>query len=340
MRQYIFGFDEAHPRECAIRLRLDGVDGVVLSHASPDVEEALDREGIELSLCYQAYALPSDADASSLAVDVNGRARRWFGSGCPNDLDNARRRLDAALEHARRTQTARRLIVDGARFASFASPEGADAFFTCFCPRCQADMKRRGFNPDALLHAAKTAGVKDDAEDFVALLRWREAVIQDYFAAFADAVHALPGSVKAGAFVFAPSLAGFVGQTARTWRNIDWVAPMLYRAWTEPEGPACLNHEHANAARMLGDALGAIALASGIPHAKDCRDADAILREGFSPERVAQEVAWAREFLNGAPAELAPILQIRDNDRNRSAELARRAGADQIGWFAYALASS
>ncbi|MBE5807220.1 MAG: hypothetical protein E7317_02645 [Clostridiales bacterium] len=356
MHQFIFGFDAADPRGCAKKLRARGIDGVVLGSASPDVEEALAAEGIELSLFFQAYALPHDAGEDMLARDIDGAPRAWFSSGCPNDRDNAQRNLDAALKRMRATPTARRLIVDGARFASFASPEGTDAFYTCFCPKCISAMRGYGRNPDRLIAAAralKQGGYRHELDD---LWTFRQEIVEDYFQEFAEAVHGLPGHIEAGAFVFAPSLSGFVGQSMDAQCALDWVSPMLYRAWPEAEGPACLNHELAGAFGIFGrEGLETACAIEDMLFEPDARTPDEIRAQGYPPERIGREVAWARQYLedigdlltvseglfesdDGDDARiptLAPILQLKDPLRDHVAKLALENGADQIGWFAY-----
>lgn len=164
--------------------------------------------------------------------------------------------------------------------------------------------------------------------------RFRAACVGEYMARFAERVHALPGRPLAGAFVFAPSLAGFVGQTARACAALDAVSPMLYRAYPHEDGPACLGHEWAAALEMFEPAvLARLAELSGgawIPG----ESAMHLRSHGFPPEHVGQEVKLARARMRAGQL-LAPILQIEDGRLADSADAALGAGADGCGYFMY-----
>jgi hypothetical protein len=337
MKKYIFGFDADHPENCARRLRAQGMDAVVLGDADERTEDALANAGLELYLCYGAYGLKSNAPAT--AQTATGKPVRWFSSGCPNDGKAAGRNMDAMLKTARRLKTLRGIFVDGARFASFASTEGRDVFFTCFCPKCMKKMTDRGLDAKAVrASAARFMATKKiferDRENLTAWMDFRAACVQDYFERFAKSVHALRGDLLAGAFVFAPSLGRFVGQTAEACRPLDAVAPMLYRAYPHEDGPACLGHEWAGLKALLGESAEefvnltapGIAVPAGTP--------ESLLTEGFTPERVAEEVALAKKSL--APSQqLWPILQIEDAALTETTRLALESGADAAGYFMF-----
>ena len=343
MRRFIYGFDCEHPRECADALFARGIDAVVTGNIDPKSAEALAKAGLELYLCFGALGLRPEDGSSTLAQDIEGHGARWFGSGCPNDAALRARRLEAALESLRRTPTARGLFVDGARFASFASPEGSDRFFTCFCPRCMAEMRAQGIEPEAVRQSVRRLSVgQAGPEDMPRLRDWlsfRAASVRAYMRAFADAVHRVPGGKLAGGFVFAPSLAGFVGQTPDAWASLDIVSPMLYRNYPHADGPACLGHEGSAALGLCGEqALKMLdqcaSEVSGLPSLLPAAHAHDLVKEGFPPDRIGLELEALRGKL-GSGQRLMPILQIEDPLLAETERLAQLAGADGTGFFAY-----
>lgn len=336
MKRFLFGFDEGQPERCARQLRDRGVDAVIVGGADERARAALAENGLELHLSYGAHGLSADFDRQEhWAVHASGGVARWFHSGCPNDEALAGARLNAALERACRTPGVRGVWVDGARFASFASAEGTEGFFSCFCPRCIRKMEALGIDAERVRSAALRLSAERRISDEAAIADWfrfRAACVAEFMTRFAERVHALPGRPLAGAFVFAPSLAGFVGQTARACAALDAVSPMLYRAYPHEDGPACLGHEWAAAReRFEPQVLAQLSeLAGGqwIP-------ADGVERlrtRGFSPEHVGREVSAARAQLRRGQT-LMPILQIEDERLADSVNAALRAGADGCGYF-------
>ncbi len=344
MKHFMFGFDDKHPEVCAAKLKAQGIDAVVLGNADAHTEKALAENGIELYLCYGAHGLGEDFAAEEhLARDPFSRPTRWFGSGCPNDAEIVDARLNAVLEKAKKLPTLKGIFVDGARFASFASVEGAESFFSCFCPRCMAKMEMMGFDAENIRAAVgrlmETRRVAD--ADRLFLQSWfafREACVKEYMEKFAAAVHALPGGLLAGAFVFAPSLGAYVGQTESACAPLDVVSHMIYRAYPHADGPACLGHEWARALELFGYAQ-MHALAECACHEKAGmvpeKTPEELLVHGFAPDRIGAEVAAVSRALNGR---LAPILQIEDDLLQASADSALAAGAEGVGYFAYSLA--
>lgn len=338
MKNFVFGMDTQHPAECARQLREHGFDAVVMGGASPEVAAALEAEEIELYLSYGAYGVPKDSP--DLAQDAFGYSRRWFNSGCPNDLTNAQRHLDAVLEKAAKLPTVRGILVDGARFASFASVEGIESFFTCFCPHCMQAMKKMGLDAEAIRETVgrlmRTRKAEDrDAQMLQQWLLFREKTVQQYMDTFAQRVHALRSHLLAGAFIFAPSLGAFVGQTAKACRSLDVVSHMLYRDFHQEFGVACLGHEWAALNEGFGQETDALIRAAA-PESpffvhKTPRD---LLESGLEPEWVGREVAYGRQTC--LPKQLLwPIIQIDDDRIHETARQARINGADGIGLFAY-----
>ena len=340
MKRFLFGMDAERPEACARLLRRKGIDAVVLGDADERTRAALAENGLELYLCYGAHGLGEDfADPVHLARDGQGREARWFSSGCPNDAALARARMDSALERASAIPEVRGILVDGARFASFASVESPAGFFSCFCPRCMERMEALGLDAGRVRDAVRCLSVERRISDEAAIADWfsfRATCVGAYFEDFSGRVHGLPGRPEAGAFVFAPSLSGFVGQTARACVPLDLVSLMLYRAYPHADGPASLGHEWAAARRLFEPAvLQRLAELSGadaglVPQ----QDSDALLTAGFAPERIGEEIAAAKMGLRAGQA-LLPILQIEDRQIMRSVCSALEAGADGFGYFMY-----
>lgn len=346
MKRFIYGFDGKQPWTCAEALRANGIDAVVTGSADRESADAIAASGLELYLCFGALRLRQGDEDTSLARDTEGRDVRWFGSGCPNDPEIRKKRLEAALETLLNTPSARGLFEDGARFASFASGEGAETFFTCFCPRCMETMRERGLDPDAIrLSVRRLSRRQAGPEDFPRLREWfffRAETVRLYMAEFAEAVHSLPGQRLAGGFVFAPSLSGFVGQTPEAWQPLDIVSPMLYRHYPHPDGPACLDHEWGGAMELCGipvlKELNAIASeVSGLRSLFPAEKSSHLREEGFPPERIGAELTSLRGKLRSGQL-LMPILQIDDPRLSETERCAASSGADGTGFFAYGLA--
>lgn len=251
MKRFLFGFDAENPAVCAAALRRNGFDAVAVGSADKETAAALQREGLALYLCFGAFSLGQSASAP---LDAQGRPAPWFHSGCPNDEELYESRMSAALDRLKDTPTARGIFVDGARFASFASAEGPEAFFTCFCPRCMERMRSLGLDAERI-RAAVAALMESrrvgDAEGIRDWFVFRRTCVKAYMERFASRVHAMPGGREACGFVFAPSLAPFVGQKEAC-AALDVISPMLYRHYPHPVGPACLGHEWAAAKGMFG----------------------------------------------------------------------------------------
>ncbi len=337
MKNFVFGMDANHPADSARLIRERGYDAVVLGGASPEAADALEKEGLELYLCFGAYGVPKDSD--HLTEDAFHAPRRWFNSGCPNDPDNAEKHLNAVLEKAAALPSVRGILVDGARFASFASVEGIESFFTCFCPRCMQAMTEMNLNAEAI---RETVGrlMRNRApqpQDEWLLRQWlsfREKTVQDYMDRFAARVHELRSDLAAGAFIFAPSLGVFVGQTPAACRSLDVVSHMLYRDYHQEYGVACLGHEWAALRKAFGGNTRAFLDACGAdPVLRTEKTPDELRHSGFDPEWVGLEIAQARKTYPSQ--QLWPIIQLDDELVHETAHCSRKNGADAVGLFAY-----
>lgn len=334
--RYVFGFDKSDPVNCARALKSRGITAVVTDISGSSLAEVLIQEELDVYLCYVAHHLNSHE--TQPCQDVSGHARIWFGSGCTNDEALAQYHLNAVLQAIR--PGIKGVLVDGARFASFASPEGRDAFLTGFCPRCLHRMDEMGLDIAAIQNAVLS--LKDpsrpiDAEGFQAFLTFRSQCVQSYMDHFAQTIHAVSPPLKAGAFIFDPFLAPFVGQTMAACESLDIIAPMIYRRYPHDQGPACLNHEWAQLHHLMGERIGQYLALAGVddaPPTATGRTADEILKSGFEPEQVFRSVEKARALIR--PHQLLwPILQLEDTSVKTCTDHAFAAGADAVGYFAY-----
>lgn len=336
MKTFLFGFDIEHPRDCAAHLKSRGIDAVVVGAPTRETQEALAAQGIDLYLSCGAYSVK--AGERPLAQDAHGAQRLWFHSGCPNDHINASARMEAALERARTFESVKGILVDGARFASFASVEGIEPFFTCFCPNCMQAMKADGLDAEGIRQAVSRLAVQRTVNPADAgLIRdwfsFRERTVQRYMDRFASAVHSVRGGLLAGAFIFAPSLGAFVGQTAQACRSLDIVSHMLYRAYPHKDGVACLGHEWAALIRAFGAGTSGLIQAANAPFEVDSTP-EALLSGGFEPGWIGREVALARQSC-GSEQLLWPIVQIEDDRLDEAVHHALHNGADAAGYFSY-----
>lgn len=336
MKRYMFGLDPRNFLGSAKKLRSLGYDAVVLSAGNADAFRAAQDAGLETWLCFGAHAMGDFSQAEYGAKDAQGADAPWFGSACPNARDVNDYNLDAALAFAVKIHGLTGIFVDGARFASFASEEGARSFFGCFCDRCMEMM------PDAQAARSGIAQLMDylDGADGdipairVAMETWfdfRAACVKTYMKSFSARAHA--AGLKAGAFVFAPSLWYYVGQRPDALTSLDVASPMLYRAYPHASGTACLSHEWAAFHALLSHAQRpADEVASMLFDISFLSDDP---MSGFSPEHVGFETKAARAQLPPSVL-LAPIVQTEDVQLSETVSAVMNAGADACGEFLYA----
>ena len=341
MRHFIYGYDKKNPCACARDLKQRGITAVVDGSFSEEAVKAFQDEQIELYLCFGAHSLgEKKGDTARYAQSPAGEGKIWFSSACPLDAEIAGAHLEKALAAARSIPSLKGIFVDGARFASFASPEGFDAFFTCFCPRCMQKMQEIGLNGEGIRDAvARLAKNERLAEKDLPLLgdwlRFREETVKAYMDYFTRLVHEKWPHLKTGAFIFAPSLARFVGQTMNACQSLDIISPMLYRAYPFAEGPACLNHEWAAFYDLLGKNAPAFRRAFSplsLPEGRE--NSDLLLQNGFTPAEIGRETAMAKAHLFPHQI-LSPIIQQLDPLQQETAREVLNARADGVGYFAY-----
>ena len=341
MKHFFFGYDREHPAACARDLKARGIDAVVGGGFSQEAARAFREAGIDFYLCYGAHSLKAGESRGRLALNFQGEEKRWFGSGCPNDTSSNREKIQRVLEEAEKITGLKGIFVDGARFASFASAEGPDAFFTCFCPACMEKMQELGMDGEKIraavdrLHQEKSF----PEEEITYLAQWfsfREMCVKEYMEAFSKSVHERNPRWQAGAFIFAPSLGYFVGQTPAACASLDLLSPMLYRSYPHAHGPACLNHEWAGFYGLLGRNASILRGLSPVHlHGEKEREAvQCILEQGFEPDAVALETRAAVKYAS-ARQFIAPIIQSEDDCLEETAQKTLAAGAQGVGYFAY-----
>lgn len=329
MKKYMFGLG-ADAAASAKLLKDMGYDAVALSQGNASAFAAARDAGLETYLCYGAHSLGDFPQKTHGARDCFGNEAKWFGSGCPNSVELRDARLHAALEFAAGVEGLKGVLVDGARFASFASEEGVNAFFGCFCDKCMLKMGgseiREGVR--ALYHYLRGAdGDMNELRRAVsAWLDFKEACVREYMDIFAASTRDL--GLLSGAFVFAPSLSRFVGQTPEACAPLDIVAPMLYRDYPHEIGTACLGHEWAAFKELLSRAKNPPDEIAERIFGVKLPEAD------FTPEYVGRETAIARKSLR-ANQILAPIVQTEDDLLDTTFDCAMRAGADGCGEFMF-----
>lgn len=337
MKKYIYGTDTADPAAAAVKLKNHGYDSIILSAGDPDIFKACADAGLEAYLCFGAHTIGGFDKEKYTAVSAVNEPAPWFGSACPNAAEVSAHNQDAAFEFADSTPEIKGIFVDGARFASFASNEGIDSFFSCFCPRCMEKLDSLGYN--ALTLKAGISVVKSYLEGGkgeirlmrAALESWfsfRSACVKEYMELFA--MRAKMAGLRSGAFVFAPSLWWYVGQTPDALSSLDIVAPMLYRDYPHESGPATLNHEWKAFYQLCSHTGNA-------PETVLAQLFDTKVPENdgfaFPPEHVGFETEAARAMLNGKF--LAPIIQTEDTLLDEVTDRCFSAGADAVGEFMY-----
>lgn len=312
--RFMFGIDKEQPMRAARALMALGFDAAVLSPDARLIDGCLEA-GLKAYACVGAFGM---AHGGAPAKDIWDEDAVWFGSGCPYDEE----RFKNSIENAARAACiagVSGVFVDGARFASPASPEGDSAFFTCFCPRCLQKAEGAGIDLRRVKADLRKFARGGRWPNIAAWLEYRQLIVGEYMRAFIKAVK----PKQACAFVFPHTLSSLVGQTAPALKGLDIVSPMLYRRYPEAQGPACLNHEYAALERVTrGNALALTGVDAG----------ENILREGFPPSHVARETL---EAVKNGEDNIMPILQLNDEQALACERQALAAGAKGAGYFAY-----
>jgi hypothetical protein len=340
MKQFMFGLDASDPSGSARKLAARGYDAVVLSVGDAHAVQAAKAAGLAPWLCFGAHTMGDFAQADVGAKNARGADAPWFGSACPNARAVGERNMDAAFAFAEKCDCLTGIYVDGARFASFASEEGASSFFGCFCDRCMEKMTALGIDAQATRDGvAALMDFLDGGDGDIPMIRaamenwfdFRAACVRSYMDSFSARAHA--AGLKAGAFVFAPTLWYYVGQRPDALTSLDVVSPMLYRAYPHEAGTACLSHEWAAFHELLSHAQRpADEVASMLFDISFMTDEP---MRGFSPAHVGLETMAARAQLPKSVS-LAPIVQTEDARLDETEDAVFKGGADACGEFMYA----
>lgn len=340
MNRFMFGIDPTAPAASARRLAEMGYDGVVLSASdAPETYAAASDAGLEIWMCYGAHSISDYSQSQHGAVDAKGAPAPWFGSACPNDAVVYENNMNFAIEKAKNIPGLTGIIVDGARFASFASAEGVGSFFGCFCPRCMDKMREMGYDAEAMRNGISRLmdyinggdgdipSMRDSIENW---FNFRAACVKDYMDNFVERAHMC--GLKAGAFVFASSLCWFVGQRPETCGKLDMVSPMLYRAYPHAQGTACLSHEWAAFRELLSHGSRPASELASLLFDMPLMSEDPMA--GFPVEHIGFEVSAARAMIDRG-IRLMPIIQTEDDELEAVYDAVMNSGADGCGEFMY-----
>lgn len=314
------------------------------------VAEGIDAEplrgaGISVRACVSAFAL----DAPPL-VSVTGKS---FAYGvCPLS-EEARRPIYDKMRALSQTRGFDGVMLDHTRYPSLIHEDGPEAYFTCFCEICRAEMAASGLDVDAVARAVAwwrslflTEGLEPEPFALQAHMphlrawaRFRTEKITRYAGSLA-AAYREKGTGSIGAYVFAPSLAPLVAQSYAGLAPVfDEVSPMLYHRYPKAFGPACLDKELAvllkgyegRSARGQSVIAQTWQVFSGTSY-RGFGEADAIAHEGVG-EGVLREELRAAKARCGKTA-FRPILLAGAGAKARLA-LAEEAGASAAELFCY-----
>ena len=351
---WMHGLPGEHPEEHARFLADQGVRYVVTG-ADPAAIHAARSAGLKVYLCSGAFGKGNRPD-DLLSVDVNGDRQIWFGSTCPNRPEVREANLRSIAEMAA-IEGIEGIFIDGCRFASPAS--GLEPFFTCFCPVCEEKATRLGFDfprmkadvtvlyrmivtgeaaapwaqaarsPSSLLpFLVNHPGVND-------WLRFREVCTTEHLINMKNTIKRTNPALRFAIYIFTPALSALVGQNYAVLRDhLDLFAPMIYRNFPPPDGPACLNRELFDIAGWFEGSDEALVMSAlsrffGLP-----LTTRAEVGRGLPPESVGTEVARARTLL-GPDKDLVPILYLDDDRIEASMRTALENGADGLSFFVY-----
>ena len=333
------------PKDGAKHLKELGFSAVV---GSTDAAEAVIAEGMDFYLCSGAYRGPDFKGSEWLAEDMWGRKQEWFSSTCPTRSEVRSYNLEQVRRLAQ-TPGIKGILLDGARFASPSSGSSTDAFFTCFCPHCMEKARKMGFDVKEMQMAAATLydfvhGKQLDLMPFYFGLRewleFRRAATTEHLLDFVETVKSVNPELKAGIYIFAPALSDLVGQNYRDLQGkMDLIAPMLYRCYPDPNGPACLNVELADMLRMLEGAADLseeqrIRMIGGfVGHELTGYEKPADMQAGLSTRILKRETERARIMC--PKEELVPIIQLDDPLLGEAIDQTFAGGAEAVNFFVY-----
>lgn len=335
----------SQPKEGARHLKEMGFQTVV---GGRETAAAAMELGMEAYLCSGAYRGPAFEGKQWLAEDMWGRKQEWFSSTCPTREEVRAYNLECIRQMAE-TPGIKGILIDGARFASPNTGGTEDAFYTCFCPHCMKKAEEMGFDAKEMRMAAAMLydflhGKKMDLLPFYAGLRewmeFRRAATTEHLLDFVHTIKKVNPDLKAGIYIFPPALSDLVGQHYRDLRReMDLIAPMLYRCYPDETGPACLNTELAVLLKMLEGAAALTAqqriyvLNALTGHELVGYEEVSVMQKGLEPAVLKRETQRAR--MMAADREIIPIIELDDPKLEQAAEQVAAGGADGINFFLY-----
>jgi hypothetical protein len=312
-----------------------------------------------LSKTFTTYAMvhvfQSTGQTEDLATGICGQPIQWFSSGCPNS-PTIRGNFYAQMKQLL-SQPIQGVFLDGARFSSPDSSTTKSSFFSCFCPRCRADMIDRGYDVKTIIRDVEAVAQMLCSSQLTR--QWLKALyspsgwmsLQAAYPGLADWLNYRVGSItdfvqelsiwaknsfpskKLAAFLFQPCLAYFVGQDYRRLSpHLEIVSPMIYRNYQHKPGPATINQESTTAARFVHET-------SGLPFAECFQDLLQIFGlevDGDIPQGPEETVGMsithvvgetlAAAALAGSLDKVAPIIWAGDPELRQTL-----AGLKEIG---------
>lgn len=332
-----------NPTENAKTLKQLGFSAVVASDMSS--LNATQDSGLDFYWCSGAFSHSgSFASDEYLAVDINGKRREWFGSTCPSKKDVRQRNLHDIAEISK-ISGIKGILIDGARFSSPASANSIDSFYTCFCSDCMNEATAMGFDTIKMKASVKAlydichygkSSIGFSEQHLSGICDWlnfRKKSITKHLKDYVKTIKSVNSNLLAGAYLFSPSLSYLVGQSYLDLSDdIDIFSPMIYRAYKEDSGPACLNFEFEALIKELGFALGnnrALELVRGMSGL----DIPKNTIEGLPVSAVENEVK--NSFVLSDTASCIPIIQLNDPLLHDSIKTCKNAGADTVNFFVW-----
>jgi len=360
------GVDKNSLEESFRILKERNFDAVVVSFDEEMIDLA-QKYGLEAYVFSGTYSVSEEFDDDRyLCEDIYGIKHIWFGSTCPNKASVREHNIEE-IKKVSSIKGVRGIFLDGARFSSPCSSLDFNSFFTCFCSDCRQKAESLGFDFKRMFQDVRKLADMINNEGkgrdinwvnalhggldmvyffqaFPGILDWlnfRRVCTTEHIMAVSKAVRESKEGNLMALYIFTPSLAGLVGQSYLDLReHVDIFSPMIYRAYLQGEGPACLNTELARLAEkcMLGlsiDGKAAVRFVSYLTgfDLKEYATPEDIHR-GLPISCIEKETAKARALL-GSKSVLAPIIQLDDNSLASSIKAVKDAGADGVNFFLY-----
>lgn len=324
---------------------------------SASCAESAAANGMDAYLFSGTYRGPEFKGEEWLSRDVQDVPREWFSSTCPSREEVREYNLQSVKELAK-TPHIQGVIIDGCRFASPSSGKVTDAFYTCFCDSCMKKARRMGFDAEYIKRSVSALydfmhGERVDllpfAQGIEDWMEFRERVTTEHLIHFTETVHGVNEKLKAGIFIFAPSLSKLVGQSYRALQGkMDLYSPMLYRIYNDPNGPACLNVEIADLLRMINGAsflskerrIDLLKALTGLDESllverpeKPSMVTPEMIFRGFTTEVL--KVETARSKVMAPEGKMIPIIQLDDPDIEEATLSTLKGGADAVSYFLF-----